>query len=363
MALVQATVSTIEIHCAIGQQTYTTDQYFSLGYVEHSIEARLINKVSGTATSTTAVSVSVDAGVITAASTSIQSNLNIGEQVYFDTDTYLEQGYITTSFDAGIIKNIFVDIDLLSISMNVGKQQYIDNNDYIVSTYFEGSVESNVETVTANIAMSITATVAPVDTNYHIPMSANLDIQSRVGSLYTEIGYIGTDYFQESVTAQNQAFATVEPSIAGTVNLSANADFVADINISATVTVTPSAGFTADGEVIIPITATVTCDPNEIQAVNASLDITASTSLAANAIALANVSSNITLTTGIQANAESTGVINIDSLSDLLVDCQVFRINPRYTLIIPQETRLNTIQMETRQVLIPTETRELEFEY
>ena len=357
MALVQATVTNIEIHCAIGTQDYISDGYFPLGYTQHTFTADRFEV--GVVTAPTTSSLTVTATEIQAADVSLGIVSQIGDQDYFDTETYVEASYFVSSFDAFITTNVDADVSI-PITMVIGSQDYLADDDYVPQNFFNNTFDANVETVASEAILSATSSITVLGTELR-QATVNIDGDVLVGERYVVADYTEQGYFQEGVTAQNQAFATVDPSAAATSSVLANADFVGDVNITATLTVTPSAGFTADGEVTLSSQATVTAVPFEIQAVDAALDIALGTTLVANAELAGEVSVSISTTSSIQANAESTGIINPDIFSSLTVNCQVFRDNPRYTLIIPQETRVNTITEETRTVKIPKETRELEF--
>lgn len=338
MALVQASVNTIEIHCAIGAQTYFTDQYVALGYFNHTTEANRFEV--GAVISTGEVTLTSTAGVIRSVQATPVIDSQVGEQSYLEAQDYITVGYFTVSVDSFITTNVFADATL-SITAQV-------------------SCDTNVIPGTeANLA--ITSAVTALGTELR-STSATLTSEVTVGEKYIEDNYIEAGYFQEGIPANEIHGAVIASDIAGTVSLLANADFIGDVNITATVTVQASMGTTQVADIDLTIESSANIFASERQAVDATLDIALGTSLTANAELAGDVTVAIQATTSIQANAESTGVITFTGISDLTVNAGVFRDNPRYTLLIPQENRVNTITQETRQVIIPAETRELEFE-
>lgn len=87
-------------------------------------------------------------------------------------------------------------------------------------------------------------------------------------------------------------------------------------------------------------------------------------SLSVSAQELGEISISIQATSSITVILEASASVSISS--NLTVVCNAFepisRINPRYTLIIPRETRVNTITQQTRSLQVPKQQRILEFE-
>ena len=381
MAIVQASVKTIEIHCAIGAQDYFTEQYTALGYFNHTteVEVNLQGQVEASVTpiehnlvigqETYFVDQYVSLGYtrhtfeanrfeIGAADLNISTS--IGEQQYFDTQDYVLPGYFRSSTPAFITTNVDADASI-PITMVIGTQDYLAADDYLPQNFFQNTFDANVETVASEAILSSTATVtasATVFDNAAVSISSEL----FVGDQYVELGYIEQGYFAQATTPNVIASAEVDSSIAGTVTMTANADFVADIIISSSLSIVTIAGSEKDGQANLSATASVSCDPDEIQAGVVQANIAASTNITAGANRTASVSANIAARSNVVASAIPTAISIFGGALTTSIVAGVIRDNPRYTLLIPQESRVNTITQETRQVIIPEETRELEFE-
>jgi hypothetical protein len=338
MAIVQASVKTIEHNLAIGQETYFVDQYVSLGYTRHTFEANI--------------------GRIGAATPVIVTT--IGEQDYFDTQDYIKAGYFSATTDSFVTTNVDADASI-PITMVIGSQDYLAADDYVPQNFFQNTFDANVETVASEAILSATATVT-VEARVFENVEASLSSEVRVGDQYVELGYIEQGYFAQATTTNAIRSAEIDSSIAGTVTMTANADFVADIIISSSLSIVAIGGGEKDGQANLSATASVSCDPDEIQAGVVQANIAASTNITAGANRTASVSANIAATSNVVASAVPTAISIFGGSVTTSILAGVIRDNPRYTLLIPQESRVNTITQETRQVIIPEETRELEFE-
>lgn len=342
MAIVQASVKPIEHNLAIGQETYFVDQYVSLGYTRHTFEAQQWDV--GYA----------DLDIVT----------TIGEQSYFDTEDYIKPGYFTGTTPTFITTNVDADVSI-PITAVVGQERYIDNTNYITNNYFQNTLDATVEQTASESILSSTVSLTAEAFELR---QAEVIIASevRTGPNYVEFNnYVedSADYFEFSTPSTVTADAVINPVIAGTVNMTANADFVADIIISSSLSIVAIGGGEKPGEANLSATVNVNCDPDEIQAGTINASITASTNIFAGANRTASASADIELAdVTVVASAVPTGISIFGGSLDLLVGAGVIRDNPRYTLLIPEETRVNTITQETREVIIPQETRELEFE-
>lgn len=316
MAIQNATVN-LAVESAIGVQNYAEAGYFPLGYFSHTLEA---------------------AEVLESTSASLTSNLSItasGDAVYSGVVSPSVNSSVITA--AGEIQQTAVSI---SINGQVGQQNYVESG-YIVEGYFTANT-------TAGYLQSAQAT-----------LSSQLAVG---GALYVESGYIELGYFEQNIDAQIFVGAEIDTAIAGTVTLTANVDADAVITMSSNASVLVTAlGTIFDADASLSSTSSLSADAGEVTQGEVSVSITGTTSILATADLAGTVAVSIAATTSIQANAESSGQIEPGITVTLTCSASVLRINPRYTLIIPKETRVNTITQETRQVIIPKQTRELEF--
>lgn len=380
MAIVEASVKTIEIHCAIGAQDYFTEQYTALGYFNHTTEVEVNlqgqvqasvtpiehNLVIGQETYFVDQYVSLgytrhtfEANRFEIGASDLSISTSIGDQQYFDTQDYVRPGYFISSISSFKTTNVFADASI-PITMVIGTQDYLAA-DYLPQNFFQNTFDANVETVASEAILSSTATVTASATVFD-NAAVSISSEVRVGDQYVELGYIEQGYFAQATTPNVIASAEVDSSIAGTVTMTANADFVADIIISSSLSIVTIAGSEKDGQANLSATASVSCDPDEIQAGVVQANIAASTNITAGANRTASVSANIAATSNVVASAIPTAISIFGGSVTTSIVAGVIRDNPRYTLLIPQESRVNTITQETRQVIIPEETRELEFE-
>lgn len=338
MAIVQASVVTIEHNLAIGQETYFVDQYVSLGYTRHTFEANRFE--------------------VGAADLDIATD--IGEQSYFDTQDYIKAGYFQGTTPTFITTNVDADVSV-PITAVIGGQFYLEDDDYTANNYFNTTFDATVEQTASESILSSSLTVQAEAFRVD-QAAADLSSDVFVGDRYVELGYIEQGYFAQATTTNVTASAEIDSSIAGTVTMTANADFVADIIISSSLSIVAIGGGEKDGQANLSATASVSCDPDEIQAGVVQASIAASTNITAGANRTASVSANIAATSTVVASAIPTAISIFGGSLTTSIVAGVIRDNPRYTLLIPQESRVNTITQETRQVIIPEETRELEFE-
>lgn len=286
---------------------------------------------------------------------------------------YVEQGYFQ-QFEAirirnadtspGITTNLSVTAgtivdaqSTLPINLYVGTQDYIEDNDYIQVNYFIPVVV--IETILYSVDIPITVTMSVTAEEV---AEATLNIQTSAGEVYIfGSDYTEPGYFEDGFNTN--VLRGVDASLSSQLSLSADSNFIAYgvANLTSTGTVSVDGDLEAAGQVSVAISATTSI--NGIVAFNgaASTSISSSVGITAVAELAGEVSVNISANTTIQANATASGDIEPGITVTMAVSAQAFRVNDRYTLIIPKETRVNTITEETRSVLIPKETRELEF--
>ena len=291
------------------------------------------------------------------------ATVNLAIESAIGVQTYAEAGY----FPLGYFSHTFEAQDTdqaqanLKSSLRIGTQQaYLDTQDYIEAGYFESTIQAEVESA-SEVIMTIGSTVS-VDASRIVPADVSVSSNLQVGDFYVEAGYIEVGYFEDAVSVNVLRGVDIDTDIAGVVTLTANTEADAVVNISSTSSMLVTAlGTVFDADVTLPITGTVSVTAAEVTQGEVTVLIAGTTSITAVADLAGEVSVSISATTSIQANAESSGDVEPGITVTLTCSAQVFRVNPRYTLIIPKETRVNTITQETRQVKIPKQTRELEF--
>lgn len=345
--------------------------------------------VEGAASLSTSVSTAVSGDVFTTASVNLSSSVStsISAAELFSSsaslsinaiieDGYVESGYIDPTYHASLIAQSLdaatanisstssmsvagdnvrgVEADLSS-AVVIGTQNYVEAN-YIEGGYFESSIDANVIPFGATLSSSVTLSVSADEEGV-----ANLSIGVTVGNFYMADDYVESGYFEaEGVIAE--AFEVARSNLAITSNLSIDANTIASASITpaSTASVAADADLTADAVVTMAANTAVTPDADIILSGEIGASITASTSIDIDAIMLANVSTDIAATTSIQANATATGEIILTSTVTMVVAATERSGNPRYTITIPRETRINIIDEQTREITIPKETRELE---
>ena len=347
-----------------------------------TIENATINASASTTLSANAGIVGVDSALLQSTASLSSSatrqpgvRASLSGKVFFE-DGYVESGYIDTtyfralladSFDAGaasISANSSVSVSAgviesaqadLSSSAVIGTQNYVEAN-YIEAGYFEHTTDAEVIQLGANLSSTVTVSVSADEEG-----EANLTANVHVGDFYVVPTYIERGYFVEGVEAQSLVGAVVSTNISGTVSAEANTKLDAQASLSSTASMSGSAGSTFDGNASLSSSVSVSAFAGEITPGTVSVAIAATTSIDVNAELAGEVSVAIAATTSIQANATSSGDIEPGITVTLTCDAGAIRPNDRYTLLIPRETRVNTITEETRSLQIPRETRELEF--
>ena len=291
------------------------------------------------------------------------ATINLAVESAIGVQTYAEAGY----FPLGYFSHTFEAQDTdqaqanLKSSIRIGTQQaYLDTQDYIEAGYFESTIEAAVESG-EEVIMTIGSSVS-VDATKLVPADVSISSNLQVGDFYVEEGYIEVGYFEDAVSVNVLRGVEVDTDIAGVVTLTANTEADAVITMSSTSSMlVTAAGTVFDADVSLAVSSSVSVTAAEVTQGEVSVSITSATSIAAIADLVGEVLVNIAATTSIQANAESSGEIEPGITVTLTCIAQVFKVNPRYTLLIPKETRVNKITQETRQVTIPKQTRELEF--
>lgn len=302
MALVQATVS-IDINTALGDQTYVNDQY-------------CFNFFGN-----------------------IVADCNPSQTVSTIDLRYFPLGYMESVFEADTVDEASVTI---SANLRIGDQTYLESDDYIEAGYF-------VDSIVANEFQNVDAT-----------LSSN----GYVGSLYVELGYFDTpdDYIE--IAVPTNIFEAADASLTSSVQVSTDADLIAgaiiDVNIESDIQVATTFNL-IDAEISVSISATTSIDVNADFGGEISANISGQVSLTASADFTASVSTAIGSTVTVFIDAVLIDAVDLEIVSEIDVIATRIAFNPRYTLIIPKETRVNTITQETRTVKIPKQTRELEF--
>lgn len=328
------------------------------------------NRIVGVATSpSSTASVSVTANELIQASATL--SINAVTENYIES-TYIEEGYFkdlkanvfspavaslsasgSVSCSAGVIRDASVS---LGIDVFVGDENYVEEG-YIELGYFERTVLAEEVVVTIDLTISTTLTVTAEET-----ADATLQILSSIGEEYVRgSDYTEPLYFADGIEAER--FRVGASTLSSQVTVTPDADLTADgiANLSSTGTVSVDADLEATGEVSVSISASTSVVG--ITALVGSVTTAISSTVGVTAVAelAGEISVSIAATTSIQANATSSGDIQPSITVTLTCSAEAFKINDRYTLIIPKETRVNTITEETRSVQIPKETRELEF--
>lgn len=280
----------------------------------------------------------------------------IGVQTYAEAG-YFPLGYFSHTFEAQDTDQAQVNI---SASVAIGNQNYMDTEDYVQLGYFGHSIEATVEQA-EEVIMTIGSALS-VDATKLVPAQASMSSNLAVGDLYVELGYIEAGYFVDTIPANAFRGVDIDTDIAGVVSLTANTEADAVITMSSTSgMLVTAAGTIFDADASLSSTAQLTVTASEILPGAVSVSISSASSILATADLVGEVSVNISATTSIQANAESSGDVEPSITVTLTCSAQILTLNPRYTLIIPAETRVNKITQETRTVQIPKQTRELEF--
>ena len=351
------------------------------GTVQEVVDATISTSSSSTVACTAnniasgegALSISATVTPTTSELISAAASLSINATIE---DGYVESGYIDETYFVALTANVFesgtssisasatvsatagevTQSDAsMSISAQMGTQNYVEAS-FIEEGYFATTVNAEVIRIGANLSSTVTLSVTGTE-----DAEASLDASVLVGDFYVEPSFIERLYFEEGITAQSLVGADVSPSISASVSANANAVFEATASLSSNASVSSSAGFIADGQASLSSSVSVSAFAGEITQGETSVSIGATTSILANAELAGETSVNITATTSIDVNATAAGSITPNSVSTLICSAQRLRVNDRYTLLIPKETRVNTITQETRTVQIPKQTRELEF--
>lgn len=324
--------------------------------------------------------ISADATVsATARSTQIaEANLAIsgivggGGQDYVDA-TYIVDGYfisatidadilltsvtipITTSMVTEAVESAVVDI---SVSSNMGSQNYVAS-DYIEENYFESTTEATVIPVSVTMPITASMVTAADETD---EAEVNLSIATAIGTGYTEAGYITIDYFEHTITAQDSD-ETGAVALSSSASLSADADAIVNAEVSASIVTSISAieaGSEQPGTASLSSTASMSVAAVEILAGTVAASIAASTSITANATVSGEITADIALATSIAVNATNSGEIQISSAGTMTINA--FKVvEPIYSVKVPTRSRVNSISEQTKSIIIPRRTKELEF--
>jgi len=374
------------------------------GVVTETIDATVSTSVSATVTSAAnivasgAVTMPITSGVVaqfiklgtssisaeatvsaTARSTQIaEANLAIsgvvggGGQDYVDA-TYIVDGYfISATIDAVILQtSVAIPITTsmvteavepavvnISISSKIGSQNYVAS-DYIEENYFESTTEATIIPVGITIPITASMVTAADDTD---EAEVNLSIATAIGTGYTEAGYITIDYFEHTITAQDSD-ETGAVDLSSSASLSADADAIVNAEVSASISSAISAieaGSIQPGTASLSSTASVSVAAEKILAGTVAASIAASTSITANATVVGEITADIALSTNIAVNATNSGEIQISSAGTMTINAFLVK-QPIYSVKVPTRSRVNSISEQTKSIIIPKRTKELEF--
>lgn len=217
-----------------------------------------------------------------------------------------------------------------------------DNDRYGVGdgspTGFTPDTSTDAETVDANTVVLITGqTVVPAEGQITLETNSAIGDQDYMD----QQDYVALSYFDHSIDAEKFEVATVTietNSAIGDQNYIQEQDYVSLSYFEHTIDAQVDEG--------------------------RSVSLTIQSTLSVSAEEPGEVSISIQATSSITVILEASASVSISSA--LTVVCNAFepisRTNPRYTLIIPKETRVNTITQQTRSLQVPKQQRILEFE-
>ena len=280
---------------------------------------------------------------------------NIADQTYFHFMLTRVSGTVRWFTEGGLARNVGTltgNMDGTTIQIgDLGEGaghfrldafRISDNDRYGVGdgspTGFTPDTSTDAETVDANTVVLITGqTVVPAEGQITLETNSAIGDQDYMD----QQDYVALSYFDHSIDADRFEVATVTietNSAIGDQNYIQEQDYVSLSYFEHTIDAQVDEG--------------------------RSVSLTIQSTLSVSAEEPGEVSISIQATSSITVILEASASVSISSA--LTVLCNAFepisRTNPRYTLIIPKETRVNTITQQTRSLQVPKQQRILEFE-